>query len=120
MTTGRINQVTILSPSAEAHERTPRRRPGCTGRKGRRRSEPQPQASQVCETPEPHATDSIPPTEFPKLRPATTDIRSLHRSLHRYIRHSAADDPHQLNAQARALDSAVPEALVQRLATPVL
>src|SRR3712207_872140 len=40
MTTGRINQVTILNPSAEAHERTPRRRPGCTRWKGRRRSDP--------------------------------------------------------------------------------
>ena len=74
MTTGRINQVTILSPSAEAREQTPRRRPGCTGRKGRRRSEPQPQASEVCETPKPQATDSIAPTEFPRQRSAATEI----------------------------------------------
>jgi len=120
MTTGRINQVTILSPSAEAREQTPRRRPGCTGRKGRRRSEPQPQASEVCETPKPQATDSIAPTEFPKLRSATGGIRLLHRVLHRHIRPSGGEDPSQVNAQARILDGAIPEDLVKRLAKPAI
>ena len=120
MTTGRINQVTILSPGAKAHERTPRRRPGCTGRRGRRRSEPQPQASEAYETPKPQATDSIAPTEFPKLRSATGGIRLLHRSLHRYMRPSGGEDSRQVNAQARVLDRAIPEDLVKRLAKPVI
>ena len=120
MTTGRINQVTILSPSAEAREQTPRGRPGCTGRKGRRRSEPQPQASEVCETPKPQATDSIAPTEFPKLRSATGGIRLLHRVLHRHIRPSGGEDSSQVDAQARILDRAIPEDLVKRLAKPAI
>jgi hypothetical protein len=93
---------------------------GCAGRKGRRRSEPQPQASEVCETPKPQATDSIAPTEFPKLRSATGGIRLLHRSLHRYIRPSGGEDSRQVNAQARVLDRAIPEDLVKRLAKPAI
>ena len=120
MTTGRINQVTILSPSAEAREQTPRGRPGCTGRKGRRRSEPQPQASEVCETPKPQATDSIAPTEFPKLRSATGGTRLLHRLLPRHIRPSGGEDSSQVNAQARVPDRAIPEDLVKRLAKPAI
>ena len=81
---------------------------------------PQPQASKVCETPKPRATDSIAPTEFPKLRSATGGIRLLHRSLHRYIRPSGGEDSRQVNAQARVLDRAIPEDLVKRLAKPVI
>ena len=120
MTTGRINQVTIVNPSAEANERTPRRRPGCTSWKGRSRSDPQPQASSVYETPKPQAIDSIAPTEFPKLRSATGGIRLLHRLLPRHIRPSGGEDPSQVNAQARVLDRAIPEDLVKRLAKPAI
>src|SRR3712207_7555819 len=67
---------------------------------------PQPQASKMYETPKPQATDSIAPTEFPKLRSATGGIRLLHRSLHRYIRPSGGEDSRQVNAQARILDRA--------------
>ena len=81
---------------------------------------PQPQASKVCETPKPRATDSIAPTEFPKLRSATGGIRLLHRSLHRYIRPSGGEDSRQVNAQARVLDRAIPEDLVKRLAKPAI
>jgi hypothetical protein len=75
---------------------------------------------EVCETPKPQATDSIAPTEFPKLRSATGGIRLLHRSQHRYIRPSGGEDPRQVNAQARVLDRAIPEDLVNRLAKPVV
>ncbi|KAF1343649.1 hypothetical protein EJ07DRAFT_186457 [Lizonia empirigonia] len=68
MTTGRINQVTIVNPSAEANERTPPKGAGMYQVEGRSLSDPQPQASKMCETPKPRATDSIAPTEFPKLR----------------------------------------------------
>jgi hypothetical protein len=81
---------------------------------------PQPQASKVCETPKPRATDSIAPTEFPKLRSATGGIRLLHRSLHRHIRPSGGEDSRQVNAQARVLDRAIPEDLVKRLAKPAI
>ena len=80
----------------------------------------QPQASQVYETPEPRATDSIAPTEFPKLRSATGGIRLLHRVLHRHIRPSGGEDSSQVNAQARILDRAIPEDLVKRLAKPAI
>ena len=81
---------------------------------------PQPQASKMYETPKPQATDSIAPTEFPKLRSATGGIRLLHRSLHRYIRPSGGEDSRQVNAQARILDRAIPEDLVKRLAKPAI
>jgi hypothetical protein len=55
-------------------------------------TEPQPQASEVCETPKPQATDSIAPTEFSKLRSAMRSIRLLNRSLHRYIRPSEREE----------------------------
>ena len=81
---------------------------------------PQPQASKMYETPKPQATDSIAPTEFPKSRSATGGIRLLHRLLHRYIRSSGGEDSRQVNAQARALDRAIHEDLVKRLAKPVI
>jgi hypothetical protein len=40
MTTGRINQVTIVDSNAEANERTPRREPGCTKWKGEAEASP--------------------------------------------------------------------------------
>jgi len=119
MTTGRINQVTIVNPSAEANERTPRRRPDVPdGREKPKR--PQPQASEAYKTPKPRATDSIAPTEFPKLRSATGGTRLLHRLLPRHIRPSGGEDSSQVNAQARVLDRAIPEDLVKRLAKPAI
>src|SRR3954466_7704708 len=118
MTTGRINQVTIVNPSAEANERNPPKEARMYQLEGRSRSDPQPQASEAYETPKPQATDSIAPTEFPKLRSATGGTRLLHRLLPRHIRPSGGEDPSQVNAQARVLDRAIPEDLVKRLAKP--
>lgn len=87
---------------------------------GRRRSDSQPQASEAYETPKPQATDSIAPTEFPKLRSATGGSRLLRRLLHRHMRPSGGEDPSQVNAQARVLDRAIPEDLVKRLAKPAI
>jgi hypothetical protein len=81
---------------------------------------PQPQASEAYEMPKPQATDSIAPTEFPKLRSATGGTRLLHRLLHRHIRPSGGEDSSQVNAQARVLDRAIPEDLVKRLAKPAI
>jgi hypothetical protein len=81
---------------------------------------PQPQASKAYKTPTSRATDSIAPTEFPKVRSATGGIRLLHRALHRHIRPSGGEDSSQVNAQARVLDGAIPEDLVKRLAKPAI
>ncbi|UPX11868.1 hypothetical protein EKO05_0002452 [Ascochyta rabiei] len=119
MTTGRINQVTIVNPIAEANERTPEG--GQDVPVGREKPKlPQPQASEAYETPKPQATDSIAPTEFPKLRSATGGTRLLHRLLPRHIRPSGGEDPSQVDAQARVLDRAIPEDLVKRLAKPAI
>ncbi|KAF1343520.1 hypothetical protein EJ07DRAFT_160676 [Lizonia empirigonia] len=69
MTTGRINQVTIVNPSAEANERTPPKGAGMYQVEGRSLSDPQPQASKMCETPKPRATDSIAPLSSPSCGP---------------------------------------------------
>ena len=66
------------------------------------------------------ATNSIAPTEFPKLRSATGCTRLLRRLLHRHIRPSGGEDSGQVNAQARVLDRAIPEDLVKRLAKPAI
>ena len=120
MTTGRINQVTIVSPTRRSGRANPPKEAMMYRKEGGSRSDPQPQASRVCETPKPRATDSIAPTEFPKLRSAAGGIRLLHRSLHRRMRPSGGEDPSQVNAQARVLDRAIPEDLVKRLAKPAI
>ena len=84
---------------------------------GRSRSYPSRKHQRRNKTPKPRATDSIAPTEFPKLRSATGGIRLLHRVLHRHIRPSGGEDSSQVNAQARVLDRAIPEDLVNRLAS---
>jgi len=50
MTTGRINQVTIVNPSAEANGRTPRRRPWCTRWKGEAEATPAASITSVRDT----------------------------------------------------------------------
>ena len=69
MTTGRINQVTILNPSAEAHRPTPRRERKVLGRESQKRL--QSRTAKAHRAPRLHAINSIAPTEFPKKRSAT-------------------------------------------------
>ena len=67
MTTGRINQVTILN--RRRGEGTPPRREAdvsVTKKVGQRRIAAQPRASEAPEEPRRRATDSIAPTEFPR------------------------------------------------------
>ena len=92
MTTGRINQVTILNPSAEAHEQTPEEA-GCT-KEGSREAAPAARAVERCTgTPTPRATDSIAPTEFPKVRSAPghcSDVAISEQTQH--MRPSGGED----------------------------
>ena len=67
MTTGRINQVTILNPGAQGTRAQP---PEGSGKyeAGSRTKRLQLPTARVHEAPTLQATDSIAPTEFPKVR----------------------------------------------------
>jgi len=70
MTTGRINQVTILNPGAEARRHTPIKRAEGTKEESRR-SGPQSPTAKLDVPLTLRAIDSIAPTEFLKVRSAT-------------------------------------------------
>ena len=85
MTTGRINQVTILNPRGQAAQTTPQRRRNVLLPKGMSTAKPYPAAGTLPPTGEEHpTTDSIAPTEFPKGWSAARAIGHIGRqtSLH--------------------------------------
>jgi hypothetical protein len=69
MTTGRINQVTIVNPSAEANEQTPRRRPWCTGRKGEAEATPSRKHQECARHPSHERPIQLPPLSSPSCGP---------------------------------------------------
>ena len=117
MTTGRINQVTILSPCAEASGQTPRRE-RVLPKQGDAEATPV-AALIMSKTRSAPATDSIAPTEFPKVWSATRHAQIL---LSRTV--PAAYTPQEektyalSHAIARKLSKAVPEDLGSCLAKP--
>src|SRR5207248_8107686 len=85
MTTGRINQVTILNPTRNRAGHLPEGRRSLSLPKGMNTAKPYPATGTLPPTGEEHpATDSIAPTEFPKGRSAARDIAPNGRqtSLH--------------------------------------
>ena len=110
MTTGRINQVTILSPSTEMHEQTPAKGASFT-------EQGDAEALQVAAlsgpgAPAVQATDSIAPTEFPKGWSATSHAGCCHR----YISAACIPQEEKISASSRTcvrkLSKTVPEDLV--------
>ena len=79
MTTGRINQVTILNRSAETRRPYPPKEVELLPKWWEAQKRSQPQALQLHEATILPTTDSIAPTEFPKVRSATGHCRLLHR-----------------------------------------
>ena len=79
MTTGRINQVTILNHSAETRRLYPPKGVELLPKWWETLKRSQPQALQLHKAITLQATDSIAPTEFPKVRSATGRLRLLHR-----------------------------------------
>ena len=109
MTTGRINQVTILSPGAEARRQTPRREQIVPS--GAAKATPI-ATLQALKTRTAYTIDSIAPTEFLKGWSATSHARRFHRSI------SVAYTPQEetayasSHAYARLLSETVPKDLM--------
>ena len=93
MTTGRINQVTILDSRTRAHEDNPPKGAECSRQESRQSNPPnRPQdryaRHRVC-----RATDPIAPTEFPKVRSVAVQERPFSQRLARHIRPSGGENP---------------------------
>jgi hypothetical protein len=109
MTTGRINQVTILSQRAEAQGRPPE------GSEFTKQGDAE--ATQVTTLLKPKAiiawvTDSIAPTEFPKSWSATSHARRCRRKHFRYMQPSGGENAHLVTRKTRKLGRVVPKDLV--------
>src|SRR5689334_19603292 len=109
MTTGRINQVTILSLRTEARKQLPEGSELYQAR--RRRSDPSCHSERT-KSPDSVPTDSIAPTEFPKRRSTASHVGCFHH----YI--SAAYTPQEekihasSHAFARKLGRTIPKDLM--------
>jgi hypothetical protein len=109
MTTGRINQVTILSQRAGAQGRPPEG--------GEFTKQGDAEATQVTTLSKPKAiiawvTDSIAPTEFPKSWSATSHARRCRRKHFRYMQPSGGENARLVTRKTRKLGSVVPKDLV--------
>src|SRR3954463_5681944 len=110
MTTGRINQVTILSPGTKcAQANSPK---GASITKQGDAEAIQVAALQAPTVPTAQATDSIAPTEFPKGWSATSHDRCCHRIHFRCIHPSGGENLRLVTHNMRKLGKMAPKDLV--------
>jgi|SRR5438128_384082 hypothetical protein len=110
MTTGRINQVTVLSQSTKRTLADPPKRASIT--KQGDAEAPQVAALKAPKAPIARATDSIAPTEFPKRWSAASHDRRYRRIHFRYMHPSGGENLHLVTRQTRKLGKTVPKDLV--------
>ena len=117
MTTGRINQVTILNLGAEATQATPRRGQNiCYQMEGETPKRPQPSASRAQKRAGTAGDYSIAPTEFPKDAVRGKVSLGLTAARTRCIRPSGGEDLRSVTPKRRIPNVAIPENLMERLA----
>jgi hypothetical protein len=109
MTTGRINQVTILSPGTKYAGKLPE---GSEYYQARDAEAFQIAALEAPKAPTARTTDSIAPTEFPKRWSATSHDRCNHRIHFRCIHLSGGENLRLVTHYMRKLGKTVPKDLV--------
>ena len=118
MTTGRINQVTILSPCTRSAQADRPKAASCTKQGDAEAT--QVAALEAPKAPTAQATDSIAPTEFPKEQSATGNDWCYHRIHFRYIGPSGGENLHRVTHVHAETRQGGPQRSDEYLAKPAI